>query len=280
MYLFVIGMFQKIVIADGLLASGVEAVFDSKAPPTFADGWLACMAFACQIFCDFAGYSICAIGVARCLGFWLPTNFNYPLASSSFADFWRRWHISLSTWLRDYVYRSLGGNRVAYARWVFNLLFTWTLIGLWHGASWRFVLWGFMSGSYMVIERTLQRLVPPSPLWSKTPVLLAFAIVQFAGFSISLLGFRGEMSRVASLGKVMLLGSPAGRPMILSDQAVGTTIVVVLVLFCWHWFMRKSSLEQLAERTPLWLRAAALAAMLFSIVLMPDRDRAFIYFRF
>lgn len=281
LYCIVIGLFQKIVIADGLLAPSVESVFDVSTPASALDGWSASMGFACQVFCDFAGYSICAIGAARCLGFYLPMNFNYPLASTSFADFWRRWHISLSTWLRDYVYHNLGGNRVSYVRWVFNLLLTWTLIGLWHGAAWRFVLWGVVSGVYIVVERVLRDLTPASSIWSRSPILLCFACVQFVGFSLSLLVFRApDFERLFALATPMFGGAPAELPPILTASETVIVFSTVAALFTWHWLMRNSSLEQAANRCPWWLRSALLAGMLVAIVRMPGQDHAFIYFQF
>ena len=277
----VIGLFQKVVIADGLLAGNVEAVFDVDTAPTFVDGWIGSMGFACQIFCDFAGYSICAIGVARCLGFWLPMNFNYPLASPGFGDFWRRWHISLATWLRDYVYRPMGGNRVSMARWMFNVMFTWTLIGLWHGSAWNFVLWGTSSGLLIVLERVVRETGPSSEAWSHPVSQFGFGCLQFVGFSITLLMWRApDFSRLGEVANTMFLGTPDGRPMILSMASIMVTATTVSVLFLWHWYMRSSSLEELADRSPRWLKSAALTIMLLSIVLIPGRDHAFIYFQF
>ena len=109
--LLILGLFEKVVIADGGLASAADAVFGAPGPVGFADAWLGTLAFSGQIFCDFAGYSTAAVGAALCLGFALPDNFRMPYAAIGFSDFWRRWHISLSTWLRDYLYIPLGGNR-------------------------------------------------------------------------------------------------------------------------------------------------------------------------
>jgi len=144
--LLVIGLFEKVVIADGFLAPIVEAVYDSPLKPNFISAWGATVAFAGQIFCDFAGYSTCAIGVAMCLGFSLPDNFRFPYAAVGFSDFWRRWHISLSTWLRDNLYIPLGGNLGGQVRTYANLMITMLIGGLWHGASWTFVVWGGFTG--------------------------------------------------------------------------------------------------------------------------------------
>ena len=120
------------------------------------DAGLGLLAFSAQIFWDFAGYSTCAIGVALCLGFILPDNFRSPYTAIGFSDFWRRWHITLSTWLRDYLYIPLGGNRHGTYRTLFNLMFTMFLGELWNGASWTFIVWGVLHGSYLVIEHLLR----------------------------------------------------------------------------------------------------------------------------
>ena len=121
------------------------------------DAWLGTLAFSGQIFCDFAGYSTTAIGASLVLGFSLLDNFRYPYAAIGFSDFWRRWHISLSTWLRDYLYVPLGGNRKGPGRTYVNLMLTMLLGGLWHGAAWTFVVWGGLHGLYLVVERLLKQ---------------------------------------------------------------------------------------------------------------------------
>ncbi|MCP5039707.1 MAG: MBOAT family protein, partial [bacterium] len=150
------GIFQKVVLSDTLLAPVADTVFAAARRAGTLDAWIGALAFAGQIFFDFGGYSACAIGAALCLGFVLPENFRCPYASVGFSDFWRRWHISLSTWLRDYLYISLGGNRRGSARTYMNLAATMLLGGLWHGASWNFVVWGGLHGFYLIAERLLR----------------------------------------------------------------------------------------------------------------------------
>ena len=144
-------MFKKVVVADRLAAL-VNVVYDS---PTEYEGLtliLATVFFAFQIYCDFSGYSDIAIGAARVLGFDLMTNFRTPYFSKSISEFWRRWHISLSSWFKDYVYIPLGGNRVVKWRWYYNLIVTFLVSGLWHGANWTFVIWGGLHGAYLVFS--------------------------------------------------------------------------------------------------------------------------------
>lgn len=152
------GLFKKMVIADRL-AYFVNLAYNS---PEKLDGSvmiLATFMFGLQIYCDFSGYSDIAIGSARLLGFDLMHNFRTPYLSKSFKEFWHRWHISLSSWFRDYVYIPLGGNRVSQGRWIFNILLTFTLSGLWHGAAITFIIWGFLHGFYLVCENYLSKFI-------------------------------------------------------------------------------------------------------------------------
>ncbi len=143
------GLFIKLVVADRL-AIYVNAVYNNADQHGGKTLLLATIFFAFQIYCDFAGYSSIAIGAAKVMGFKLMTNFNRPYFSHSISEFWKRWHISLSTWFRDYLYISLGGNRVKIPRWYLNLFIVFTISGLWHGANWTFIIWGALNGFYLV----------------------------------------------------------------------------------------------------------------------------------
>jgi len=150
---FIVGLGKKMIIANAVAkaADGIFAIPSEHLTPGLA--WLGCVCYTIQIYFDFSGYSDMAIGLGRMLGFRFLENFNYPYIAGSVHEFWRRWHISLSTWFRDYVYISLGGNRVGPARLYFNLLTVFFLCGLWHGASWNFVFWGLFHGFFLVMER-------------------------------------------------------------------------------------------------------------------------------
>ncbi len=143
------GLFMKVVIADRL-AMYVDAVYENSSQHGGKTLAAATIFFAIQIYCDFAGYSNIAIGSAKVMGFKLMTNFNRPYFSRSISEFWTRWHISLSTWFRDYLYISLGGNRVSIPRWYFNLFIVFLISGFWHGANWTFVAWGALNGIYLI----------------------------------------------------------------------------------------------------------------------------------
>ena len=171
------GLFKKMVIADRL-AYFVNHIYDS---PEKYDGTVLLIAtfmFGFQIYCDFSGYSDIAIGSARLLGFDLMQNFKTPYLARSFRDFWRRWHISLSTWFRDYVYIPLGGNHVSQSRWASNILLTFTISGLWHGASLTFIVWGFLHGLYLVSEHFISKFVPVPKNLSWIGLILTFVVVN------------------------------------------------------------------------------------------------------
>lgn len=152
---FVVGLTKKVIIADsmGEIADAVFAVGPTGISPAIA--WLGAIAYSLQIFFDFSGYSDMAIGLGRIFGFRFLENFNYPYIAACLTEFWRRWHISLSTWFRDYVYIPLGGNRCTKARNIFNLIGVFFLTGLWHGANWTFVVWGLWHGLFLLIEKYL-----------------------------------------------------------------------------------------------------------------------------
>jgi D-alanyl-lipoteichoic acid acyltransferase DltB (MBOAT superfamily) len=170
--LLTFGLFIKVVLADGFLAPTANDVFGAHGPMPAVDAWMGVLAFSGQIFFDFAGYSTCAIGVAMCLGFVLPQNFRFPYAAIGFSDFWRRWHITLSAWLRDYLYIPLGGNRKGNFRTYINLMITMLLGGLWHGANWTFVVWGGLHGFYLWVEKFIRDLVhKPTSQQTKTEVM-------------------------------------------------------------------------------------------------------------
>ena len=154
---FVVGLAKKVLIAN-IVAVPADAIFGMPAPElTAAHAWLGAICYTLQIYFDFSGYSDMAIGLGAMFGFEFPENFNYPYVAASVQDFWRRWHMSLSRWFRDYVYVPLGGNRVSSGRTYVNLVAVFFLCGLWHGASWTFVAWGLYHGAFLVVERLRRR---------------------------------------------------------------------------------------------------------------------------
>lgn len=152
LFLFLTGLFEKVLIANNVGYLHSLIVKDISNISLFT-AWLGIISFALQIYFDFNGYSTMAIGMGKMLGFNYPKNFNYPYIATSITDFWRRWHITLSSWFRDYVYIPLGGNRVKKYRWLINIMIVWILTGIWHGASWNFVLWGVYFGIILILEK-------------------------------------------------------------------------------------------------------------------------------
>ncbi|MEZ4918220.1 MAG: MBOAT family O-acyltransferase [Saprospiraceae bacterium] len=162
-FLFATGLFKKAVISDYISQNFVDRVFDSPLQYSGMENLMAVYGYAMQIYCDFSGYSDMAIGIGLLLGFRFPINFDSPYQSLSITEFWRRWHISLSTWLRDYLYIPLGGNRKGRIRTYVNLLLTMLLGGLWHGAATRFIIWGALHGGMLAVERWIKETIPGSP---------------------------------------------------------------------------------------------------------------------
>ncbi len=277
--LMTLGLFQKIVLADGFLAPAAEAVYDAPgAAPGALDAWLGTLAFSGQIFCDFAGYSTTAIGAAMCLGFAMPDNFRFPYAAVGFSDFWRRWHITLSAWLRDYLYIPLGGNRHGAARTYFALMATMLLGGLWHGASWTFVVWGGLHGLYLAAERALRSRFAgytPGPV-----ALLGLGLLTYALVNITWVFFRADGFGKAWSVLRGMFGGNAGAEPILGTADLTMVAVIVIGIVIAHWLMRRRTLEaMLARRHPVPL-AAGLGLMAFSIAAAQGAGNAFIYFQF
>ena len=184
---FTVGLAKKLLLANALgqIWSGFRDV--PTAELTVAGAWLGVLAFSLQIYFDFSGYSDMAIGLGRMLGFEFLENFRYPYASDSITEFWRRWHISLSNWFRDYLYIPLGGNRRSKPRWLLNLLVVWMATGMWHGASWNFILWGLYFGIILVIEKLwllkpIQKLPALGHVYSLLAVYVGWGIFYFDDF--------------------------------------------------------------------------------------------------
>ncbi len=182
---FCVGLGKKVLIANqiGLVWDEIGAMRTDTL--STAAAWLGILAFTFQIYFDFSGYSDMAIGLGLMFGFHFPENFNYPYESKSITEFWRRWHISLGTWFREYVYIPLGGNRRGAARQLFNLLFVWFLTGLWHGAAWNFVIWGIYYGVLLILEKLLlKKWSAKIPSWIKRIYTLFFVVLGWAVFSL------------------------------------------------------------------------------------------------
>lgn len=279
--ILLLGLFEKIVIADAILAPIADQIFEKTEVPNSLSAWTGALAFTGQIFCDFAGYSSCAIGIALCLGFDLPVNFRFPYAAIGFSDFWRRWHISLSSWLRDYLYISMGGNKKGTIRTYINIMLTMLLGGLWHGASWTFVAWGGLHGLYLIIERLIRKFIPESPVWTGLPVRLFLALLTFILVCIAWVFFRAKTFDHAFMITQAMLTVNLGKPAVYIEPIyVLTTFAVMIAMLIIHWMMRDISLKEIAENMPWWQRSFVLANLLIIIITCSGEDRAFIYFQF
>ena len=278
--LMTLGMFEKIVLADTMLAASADSVFGYAGPVQTLDAWMGVLAFAGQIFFDFAGYSTCAIGAALCLGFHLKDNFRFPYAAVGFSDFWRRWHISLSTFLRDFLYIPLGGNRSGPVRAAINLMIVMFIGGLWHGAAWTFVVWGLIHGIFLVVERGL-RAAAGEAAWTKTFLIQfllglgTFAVVCFAWVFFRAANF----TTAAHLIGAMAGAAPAGDAILTTREILQVSLVTAGLLLA-HWGLRDTSVEAVAARMPRGLLVGIWTLMLCAITLTQGNGNAFIYFQF
>ena len=186
---FLVGLGKKVLLANPF--GELTEIFRASGEKSVLFYWLYAAAFTLHIYFDFSGYSDMAIGLGRIFGFRFPKNFNYPYVSKSITEFWRRWHMTLSGWFRDYVYIPLGGNRVSRGRWVFNILVVWMLTGLWHGASWNFVLWGLMFAVLLLIEKWVPALQKLPDILRHSYVLL-LVIISFVIFNAENLTQAGQ----------------------------------------------------------------------------------------
>lgn len=222
---FCIGLGQKVLIAD-TMASVTDPLFAAWQTLSSAAAWLAALSYTVQIYFDFAGYSNMAIGLGYLLGFQFPQNFNYPYISQSITEFWRRWHMSLSSWFRDYLYISLGGNRMGPAKTYRNLLIVFFLCGLWHGAAWTFVLWGLYHGALLVVER-----VGFGDLLRKLPQIFRHGYTLTAVL-VGWVFFRADtFEQAVTMLKTMFLFVPGGETSIWEQGTHGAFLTLVMAAF-------------------------------------------------
>jgi alginate O-acetyltransferase complex protein AlgI len=251
--------------------------------------WMAVALFSIQIYCDFPGYSDIAIGIARILGFRLPLNFDRPYFASNPSEFWRRWHISLSSWLRDYLYISLGGNRRGRGWLYFNLMATMLLGGLWHGASWNFVLWGFLHGVALIVHRIYSAIrsrraaaATALPSWLRKAAAITlmqyWVLLTWIAFRV-----RDKHDMLVVFRKFLLFDFDFSmQDLGLGGMSVFSNLAIALVFLVTHaCSARWGGLDERMGRWP--LPAAAAAGAVIGIVftlLWPLKETAFIYFQF
>ena len=291
------GLFKKVVIADRLAVT-VNQVYND---PTHYDGLaliIATVFFAYQIYCDFSGYSDIALGSAQVMGFDLMKNFNRPYAAQSLSEFWKRWHISLSTWFRDYVYIPLGGNRVSQGRWQLNILITFLLSGLWHGANWTFIVWGALHGLYQLVSFWASSIMRASRLrlervaWLRhsVSIVTTFAVVTFAWIFFRAKDLSDAFYIVMHLytGIDFLITHPSVQTLksVFSGLGMsGSDLLILLasvgILEVVQFYQGKGSVRLQLASKPIWFRWALYYGLVCSIILFGNfGNNQFIYFQF
>ena len=274
--IFIVGLAQKVLIAD-VVAPLVQVAFDQVPNRSLAEAWIGLVSYAVQIYFDFAGYSNMAIGMGIVLGFTFPRNFRMPYTSLSITEFWRRWHISLSSWLRDYLYIPLGGNRGGNAQTYRNLVMVFLLCGLWHGANWTFVLWGAWHGAFLVVERLgLAAILARFP----TPARWAYALLAVLGGWVlfrsadltSAVGYYASLIGANGVGEISFDMHDA-----LNERAIATLIIGSILAVAPRWLPR--------WQAPMLLRASADVTVTFALLVLSMITVAagayspFLYFR-
>jgi len=274
---FIQGLAKKVLLANniGLLAT---SIIDGHGEVSAMTAWLGAVAFAFQIFFDFSGYSDMAIGMGKIFGFTYPENFNYPYICTSITDFWNRWHMSLSTWFKDYLYIPLGGNRKGNFRTIINLAIVWSLTGLWHGAAWNFMLWGLYFGIILIIEKFVI-----SSLIEKIPVFLRriySLVIVLIGWVIFMLDTPKDI--VNYVISMFSFGRLADTEFLFNMSNYGFILIVCVV------FSMPLNLGRISEklRIPSLVKESAylifyIGIFLLSIVYIVDNTfNPFLYFRF
>lgn len=275
--LMLFGICQKLILADTLFAPTADLVYSAAANYSTLAWWTGVFAFSGQIYCDFSGYSLCAIGAALCFGFRLPDNFDNPYAARGITDFWRRWHLSLSHWLRDYLYISLGGNRLGRWKTYRNLMLTMLIGGLWHGASWNFVIWGGLHGLLLAVERAFGE--AGFALSQRRSADIALRVLTFVLVSLIWIPFRAADFPTSALALNALFGS--GGNLELSSSAMLKVLLGMGLLVLWQLWHRRQRWTLTLSAWPPWVQAVLVALCLGILFLCSGGDeRAFIYFQF
>ena len=270
---FIYGLGKKVLFAN-FLAQIADNVFDYLSAPSVLLAWLGAIAYTLQIYFDFSGYSDMAIGLGRMFGFHFLENFDYPYIANSVTDFWRRWHISLSTWFRDYVYIPLGGNRVKKSRWIFNLLVVWLLTGIWHGANWTFILWGLLYFAVLLFEKQTgfaKKIGGFSHVYTLAVVMIAWVFFRSADIA----------SGCRYIGRMFGVGAGG-----FWDSGFKTTVqscyIVLLLSIVGATPLFKKTVDKLREHGLAWIESIWLILVFaLSIVeLVSSSYNPFIYFNF
>lgn len=279
-FLICAGLVKKAIISDYISLNFVDRIFDNPSLYSGVENLLGAYAYTLQIYCDFSGYSDMALGIALLMGFKLPDNFNTPYLSTSVTEFWRRWHITLSSWLRDYLYIPLGGNRKGRFRTYLNNFITMLFGGLWHGASVKFIVWGAMHGAALAIEKGFKSVIriPSNILTSFFGFFITFNFVTFCWIY-----FRAESFEVAN--DLLYQVFYKFNPQLFVQVVTGYKEVFALVLLGYGLHFIPSSVDKKIEgliiKTPLPAKAFFLASVIWMVIQVKSADvQPFIYFQF
>jgi len=286
-FLIASGVIKKVVIADFISTNFVDRIFDNPTLYTGLENLFGVYGYALQIYCDFSGYSDMAIGIALLMGFHFKINFDSPYQSKNIAEFWRRWHISLSTWLKDYLYISLGGNRKGRVRTYINLFITMLLGGLWHGAGFRFVLWGAMHGIALAIHK-LYREVFPAKTENRSPVRQFFITVLSAFITFHFVSFCWIFFRADNMETAMALIRQIVfhfTPQIFFEFLTGykSVLLMMLIGYTLHFIPKSVELktENIITNLPLLLKVSFMILVILLVVQFKSAEiQPFIYFQF
>jgi alginate O-acetyltransferase complex protein AlgI len=275
------GLFKKMAIADRM-ALYADPVFADPGRYSSAAVWFAVLAYTLQIYCDFSGYTDMALGSAHLLGYKLAKNFNMPYLAGNVAEFWRRWHISLSSWLRDYLFIPLGGSRGNPLQTSRNLLVTMVLGGLWHGANWTFVFWGLLHGLLLIVHRVFQRFCKGhwriDALSQSLPGTAVRIGLTLSCVCLGWVFFRATTFEAAATILKKLVLPMEGLEAPLHPRSLWYTVAIVVIC---HALAHYGIWKQLAVRVPAVLLGFAYASLLtLSLLVAPDAGKAFIYFQF
>lgn len=269
---FILGLFKKVVIADSI-AVGVNRAYGMVDALSFYDAWFASIGYTLQLYFDFSGYSEMAVGLALMFNITLPINFNSPYQSRSIIDFWRRWHITLGAWVKNYLYIPLGGNRLGEARKSFNLFFSMLLIGLWHGAGWTFVAWGALHGVALLINHQWRRLglsMPRVAAW-----VLTFLTVNFLWVLFRAPDFTSAAQVVTTMLGLNGIGPLSSHGVWVSRKLLLLTALMLVAVFA------LPSVQAVVERFRPRRRYLALAiAMMVVTMYYMSQISDFLYFQF
>ena len=280
MFLIISGLFKKAIIANYISINFVDRIFSNPLQFSGVENLFGVYTYALQIYCDFSGYSDMAIGIALLMGFKLATNFDSPYQSVTITEFWRRWHISLSSWLRDYLYIPLGGNKKGKVRTYINLFLTMLLGGLWHGANWKFVFWGAMHGSALAVEKmfNLPKRLNKNKVLKITGIIITFHFVCFCWIFFRADSFKTSMDMINQI-----LFSFNGYLLLQLIDGYRAIFVLLVIGFALHFTPKNIELkaEKWVVDMNLVSKAVLITALIWLIMQVKSSDiQPFIYFQF